>query len=77
METNQLMGPTHCAFDNCTRPLSNACGQGESFCQIHGREFCNHRRVKDCENDRVGGTQACQEHRNDWYQYRQSQAKSS
>jgi len=36
-----IMGPTHCAFDNCTRPLSNAHGKGESFCQTHEREFRN------------------------------------
>ena len=40
-----VMGPTHCAFDDCTKPLSNARGKGESFCQIHEREFHNHCRV--------------------------------
>jgi uncharacterized Zn finger protein (UPF0148 family) len=37
-----VMRPTHCAFDNCTKPFSNACRKGELFCQIHEREFCNH-----------------------------------
>jgi len=62
-----VMGPTHCAFDNCTRPLSNAHGKGESFCQTHEREFRNRCHVHDCKNDKVEGTQACHEHRNDWH----------
>jgi hypothetical protein len=72
-----VMGPTHCAFDNCTKPLTNARGKGESFCQTHEREFRNRCRVRDCQNDKVEGTQACQEHRNDWHRYRQSRTKSS
>ncbi len=32
-----VMGPTHCAFDNCTGPLSNA--HGESLCHVHKTEF--------------------------------------
>ncbi|KAF8808343.1 hypothetical protein BYT27DRAFT_7222938 [Phlegmacium glaucopus] len=67
-----VMGPTHCAFDNCTRALLNACGQGESFFHVHTTEFQNHCHVCDYENNRVDGTQACQEHCNDWHQYRQS-----
>jgi hypothetical protein len=72
-----VMGPTHCAFDNCIRALSNARGHGESFCHVHRTEFGNHCRVHDCENNRVDGTQACQQHRNDWYRYTQSRTKSS
>jgi len=34
-----VMGPTHCAFDNCTGPLSNARGHGESFCRVHKLNF--------------------------------------
>ena len=26
-----VMGPTHCAFDNCTKPLTNAHGKGVSL----------------------------------------------
>ena len=72
-----IMGPTHCAFDNCTRPLTNAHRKAESFCQTHEREFRNCCRVRDCQNDKVEGTQACHEHRNDWHQYRQSRTKPS
>ena len=72
-----VMGPTHCAFDNCHKPLSNARGKGESFCQIHERQFQNRCRVKDCQNNKVAPTQACQEHRNDWHRYKQSRSKSS
>ena len=66
-----VMGPTHCAFDNCTKPLTNACGTGESFCQTHEREFCNRCCVKDSQNNKIEGTQG-QEHCNDLHQYRQS-----
>ena len=72
-----VMGPTHCAFDNCHKPLSNAHGKGESFCQIHERQFQNCCCVKDCQNNKVAPTQACQEHRNDWHRHKQSRSKSS
>ena len=72
-----VMGPTHCAFYNCTKPLTNARGKGESCRQTHEREFCNHCRVKDCHNNKIDGTQACHERRNDWHRYRQSQSKAS
>ena len=58
-------------FDNCTKPLTNACGKGESFCQTHEREFCNRCCVKDSQNNKIEGTQG-QEHCNDLHQYRQS-----
>ena len=64
--------PTHCAFDNCHKPLSNAPGKRESFCQIHERQFQNHYHVEDCQNNKIDGTQACQEHHNDWHQDKQS-----
>ena len=72
-----VMGPSHCAFDNCTKPLTNACGKGVSFCQTHKREFHNRCRVRDCQNNKIDRTQACHEHCNDWHRYRQSQSKSS
>ena len=72
-----VMGPTHCGFDNCTTALLNACGHGESFCRVHKTEFRNRCHVRSCQNNRVDGTQACQEHRNEWYRYTQSRTKSS
>ena len=72
-----VMGPTHCAFDNCTGPLSNARGRGESFCRVHKTEFRNFCRVRNCKNNRVDSTQACQQHRNEWYKYTQSRTTSS
>ena len=72
-----VMGPTHCAFDNCTRPLANARSRGDSFCRSHQSEFRNRCRVRDCQNRKVGDTMACHAHRNDWYQYTQSRTKSS
>ena len=64
-------------YSNCTRPLTNAHGKGESFCQTHEREFHNCCRVKDSQNNKINRTQACHEHRNDWHRYGQSQSKSS
>ena len=72
-----VMGPTHCAFDNCTSALANARGHGESFCKVHRTQFQNRCRVRDCTNNRVQGTQACQQHRNEWYKYTQSRTASS
>lgn len=72
-----VMGPTHCAFDGCTGALANARGHGESFCMIHRTQFRNRCRVRDCENNRVNDTQACQQHRNEWYKYTQSRTRSS
>ncbi|PPQ92906.1 LOW QUALITY PROTEIN: hypothetical protein CVT25_009044 [Psilocybe cyanescens] len=34
-----VMGPTHCAYQNCESDLLNACGG--SFCPIHEREYEN------------------------------------
>ncbi|KAF8799935.1 hypothetical protein BYT27DRAFT_7315101, partial [Phlegmacium glaucopus] len=34
-----VMGPTHCAADNCTADLLNA--RGEAFCATHVTEFGN------------------------------------
>ncbi|KIJ93686.1 hypothetical protein K443DRAFT_111653 [Laccaria amethystina LaAM-08-1] len=72
-----VMGPTHCAFDNCTGALANAHGHGESFCKVHRTQFQNCCRVRDCTNNRVQGTQACQQHRNEWHKYTQSRTASS
>jgi len=64
-----VMGPTHCAFGNCTGALAYAHEQGESFCKVHRTQFQNHCHVCDCTNNRVQGTQACQQHCNEWYKY--------
>ena len=53
-----VLGPTHCAFDNCESALLNA--QGGSFCAIHERVYGSKRRVVGCHNDKHHLTQACQ-----------------
>ena len=72
-----VMGPTCCAFDGCEGALVNARAQGEAFCQVHKREFQDRCRVRDCRNTRVGDTQACHRHRNEWYRYTQSRTTSN
>lgn len=46
-----VMGPTHCAFDNCESELLNA--RGGSFCAIHERVYGSKCRVVGCHNDNL------------------------
>ncbi|KAF8809167.1 hypothetical protein BYT27DRAFT_7285400, partial [Phlegmacium glaucopus] len=64
-----VMGPVHCAADNCTADLLNA--RGEAFCATHVTEFANRCRVVGCRNVKVQGTQACPQHQQDWSHHRQ------
>jgi hypothetical protein len=59
-----VMGPTHCAYDNCTAVLANA--HGGSFCPHHEIEYGVNCHVCDCTNTKLAGTQACEEHKNQW-----------
>ena len=59
-----IMGQIHCAANNCTADVSNACG--EAFCPTHVTEFGNKCRVVGCGNVKVQGTQACPQHRQEW-----------
>jgi hypothetical protein len=65
-----VMGPTHCAYDNCIADLANA--RGGSFCPHHEIEYGVKCRVRDCTNTKVTGTQACEEHQNQWKKYVES-----
>ena len=62
-----VMGPTHCAFDNCIEELKNA--QGGVFCAwheiTHGNLCCMH----DCDRPKVAPTHTCAIHQNHWCQH--------
>src|SRR5277367_1989376 len=70
-----VMGPTHCAYDNCTAVLANA--RGGSFCPHHEIEYGANCRVRDCTNTKVAGTQACKEHKNQWKKYVESHSRQN
>ena len=59
-----VMGPTHCAFNNCESELLNA--RGSSFCAIHERAYGSKCRMVGCNNEKIHLTQACQQHKNEW-----------
>ena len=59
-----VMGPQHCAHDNCTSDLANA--RGGSFCAFHENQWGARCRMCNCDNQKVSGTQACQYHAEDW-----------
>ena len=59
-----VMGPTHCAFNNCESELLNA--RGGSFCAIHEGAYGSKCRVVGCHNDKIHPTQACQQHKSEW-----------
>ena len=59
-----VMGPQHCAYDNCTSDLANA--RGGSFCAYHENQWGARCRMSNCDNEKVPGTQACQHHAREW-----------
>ena len=62
-----VMGPTHCAFDNCTADLDNY--RGGAFCANHEIEFSAKCRVCNCQNNKVESTQACNQHQGQWQKH--------
>ena len=70
-----VMGPSHCAADNCTADLINA--RGEALCALHCSQFANRCRVVGCRIPKLQGTQACQQHQQDWTQFKQTRTKST
>ena len=65
-----VMGPTHCAYDGCTANLGNACGG--AFCSHHEIQYGSQCRVRACTNNKVAGTQACEQHKPQWKKYMES-----
>lgn len=62
-----VVGPNHCAYDNCSNDLVNA-RQGV-FCAIHEKTMYNKCHIKGCDNNKIELTQTCQAHQNIWSQY--------
>lgn len=63
-----VMGPTHCAYDDCTAPLANA--RGGALCSHHDNEFGNRCRVRDCLNLKIVDTEACGNHQALWEKHK-------
>lgn len=59
-----VMGPTHCAFLNCTATLANA--RGGVFCTLHEIEYGLKCRIKGCQNIKIARTEACETHKEEW-----------
>ena len=70
-----VMGPTHCAFDNCIADLDNS--RGGAFCTNHEIEFGAKCRVHNCQNDKINSTQACLEHQGQWKKHVQNNSRQS
>jgi hypothetical protein len=62
-----VIGPTHCAYADCQNELLNA--RGGALCAIHERRLGNKCRIVTCQNARVNGTQACEEHQRAWQKH--------
>ncbi|KAF8800674.1 hypothetical protein BYT27DRAFT_7262814 [Phlegmacium glaucopus] len=59
-----VMGPTHCAYDDCVNEISNA--RGGALCAHHDTMLGSRCHVFDCQNQRVNPTEACDEHQPIW-----------
>jgi hypothetical protein len=63
-----VMGPQHCAFEDCTDELGNA--RGGVFCRRHETEYGAKCRIHSCPNLKIEGMQACHQHRREWLKHR-------
>ncbi|KAF8869578.1 hypothetical protein BD779DRAFT_1614391 [Infundibulicybe gibba] len=68
-----VMGPTHCAYDNCTLDLTNACGG--SFCAYHENLYGAQCHVWGCRKQSVDKTKACDKHQKEWFKYTQQHSR--
>ena len=59
-----VMGPTHCAFDDCIEELQNA--RGGVFCARHEITHGNLCRMRDCDRPKVAPSHTCAIHQNRW-----------
>ena len=62
-----VMGPTHCAFDNCVEELKNA--QGGVFCAWHEITHANLCCMHDCDRPKVAPPHTCAIHQNHGHQH--------
>ncbi|KDR80482.1 hypothetical protein GALMADRAFT_62174 [Galerina marginata CBS 339.88] len=63
-----VMGPQICAYDDCTNELSNA--RGGSLCDVHHVQLATRCLVRECLNQRVQGTNACETHQPQWRNFK-------
>lgn len=70
-----VMGPRHCAIAGCEAGLLNA--QTGVFCQEHEEEMEDCCRMKGCNKNKVGRTQACEDHQEQWRTFRGRYANTS
>jgi uncharacterized Zn finger protein (UPF0148 family) len=70
-----VMGPTHCAYDDCTSDLINA--RGGVFCPFHETQYGAQCRVHGCQNRKVNLTEACEQHQSEWRKYTQSHSQET
>ena len=62
-------GPKHCAYENCSDDLINYDEAGAVFCAVHEQIHGAKCHVYNCDNIKVRGTQACEEHQQQWKKY--------
>ncbi|KAF8988992.1 hypothetical protein BDQ17DRAFT_1257340 [Cyathus striatus] len=62
-----VMGPTHCAYQNCSEKLANA--RTGVFCLMHESQHEGRCRIKTCYNAKEPNSQACVNHRQRWYDH--------
>jgi len=62
-----VMGPTHCAYEDCTQDLAQV--RKGVFCVQHEILRGNLCRMHNCDNIKVPPSQTCTEHQNNWYRH--------
>ena len=62
-----VMGPTHCAYDNCTEKLKHA--RKGVFCQQHETLYGDCCRMRGCNNLKSPPSQTCIEHQDRWHRH--------
>ncbi|KAF8057814.1 hypothetical protein FPV67DRAFT_1429731 [Lyophyllum atratum] len=70
-----VMGPQICAFEDCTNDLVNA--RGGALCAIHEVLLGSKCRMAGCQRNKVGETQACNEHLDIWRKSVQDRSKAT
>ena len=70
-----VMGPTHCAYSDCTSNLINA--RGGAFCPFHETQYGAKCRVRDCQRPKINPSQACEQHQPEWQKYIQNHSRET
>ena len=63
-----VMGPKHCAIENCTADLANY--QTGVYCEEHQISYGNICHMVDCTEFKVDGTLTCIQHQREWNSHR-------